>query len=291
MKLPTVAAALIAALPLHATAQPDRIEIRQTLRSLEGAWQGTLEYRDYQSDERSTIPVRADLEPGDLLPTLTRRVEFTDPGRVILSQDLVTISGNTYTEFDPAQDTTTTYAIEGLRFDDTYDWSLTLSGEALDGGTPSAIRIEQVMDGNSFVVTKLVRPAAEPKAEWQFRNQFRLNRVPADPDALLGNWQIDLRPSADAAPYPVMLRVESITDGDITGTFYNGSAMVDGRVSVAWGVVRFAFTTSDGSGTYHTSGTLRNGALQGTTHSLGRAFLMEWQGEAAKENEPNDRPD
>lgn len=291
MKLRTALVTLLLTLPLCAAAQPDQNEIRSTLRSLEGTWQGTLEYRDYQSNNRTTIPLRADLEPGALMPTLARRVEFTDPGRVILSQDIVTITGNTYTEFDPAESTTITYTVENLRFDDTYDWTLTLTGEALDGGTRSAIQIEQVMDGNTFVATKRVRPSDEPTAAWQFRNRISLDRVPAAPEDLLGTWQIDLRPSADAEPYSVTMEIDSIDNGDITGTFYNGSPISNGRVSVSWGVTRFAFTTNDGTGTYHTSGTLRNGTLQGTTHSLGRAFLMEWRGEAADADEGSDLPD
>ncbi len=46
-----------------------------------------------------------------------------------------------------------------------------------------------------------------------------------------------------------------------------------------WGQVHFAFTTSDGSGAYNTSGILVGTQLRGTTHSLGREFLAVWTAE------------
>ena len=46
-----------------------------------------------------------------------------------------------------------------------------------------------------------------------------------------------------------------------------------------WAAVHFAFTTSDDSGVYHATGTLENGRLSGTTHSLGRDFLAVWTAE------------
>lgn len=265
-------------------------QLATTLRSLDGRWQGTLEYRDFQSNERTTIPIRAQLEAGDLTPVLSRRVEFTDPGRTILSQDIVTITGNTLTEFNPAEAETAAFTITDLRFDDTYDWTLTLTGQAQDNGVPSAIKVIQKLNGNTLTLTRQVRPIADPNADWMFRNQISLERAAADAEQLLGSWQIDLRPSADAAPYTVTMNIAAIDDGTITGTFYDGSPIANGSISVSWGVTRFAFTTEDGSGTYHTSGTLRNGTLRGTTHSLGRAFLMEWNGTPSKTPASPDEP-
>lgn len=286
------AAAVLLALPLHtATAQPDEQQAITIMRSLDGSWQGALQYRDYQTDQRITIPVRADLEPSLLAPVVTRRVEFTDPGRIITSLDIATITGDTYTEFNPGDSERSDYTITGLRFDDTYDWSLTLTGRALDGGEPADIRITQTLDGKSFTVVKDVRPASDTAAEWQFRNQITLERTPADPDQLLGAWRIDLRPSAEADPYTVIMNIESIDEGRITGTFYNGSPISDGLVSTSWGVTRFAFTTSDGTGQYDTTGTLRNGILKGTTRSRGRDFLMEWNGTAEPATESTDKED
>ena len=50
------------------------------------------------------------------------------------------------------------------------------------------------------------------------------------------------------------------------------------RVTNTFGVVRFAFVTSDGSGLYHTSGELVNGNITGMIHAIERDFVMPWRG-------------
>ena len=96
-----------------------------------------------------------------------------------------------------------------------------------------------------------------------------------DPEALIGTWQVDLRPTPDADPYLQELVVRSVDDGRLEGSFY-GTPIEKGRLNVDWGAVRFAFVTTDGSGGYNHAGVLREGRLEGTTHSLGRDFLAYW---------------
>lgn len=100
----------------------------------------------------------------------------------------------------------------------------------------------------------------------------------AKPEAakLLGTWSVDLRPTPDADPYFQPMTISSIDVGEIQATFY-GAATENGAVNTDWDAVRFAFTTEDGSGVYHTTGVLReDGTIEGTTHSLGRGFLSYW---------------
>ncbi len=105
--------------------------------------------------------------------------------------------------------------------------------------------------------------------------------APATPEALIGTWKVDLRPTPDAEPYYQEFVVESVEGDTIRGTFY-GTAIEHGRINSDWGTVQFAFTTADGSGPYNTSGILRGTRLEGTTHSLGREFLAVWSAERAK---------
>jgi hypothetical protein len=109
---------------------------------------------------------------------------------------------------------------------------------------------------------------------------FKSSVIPTAVDAneLLGTWQIDLRPSPNDPPYYQELVVTSVEGDKFTGTFYN-SPIKQGKINTTWGVVSFAFITSDGSGAYNTSGQLKNGKVEGATHSLGRDFLMPWRGE------------
>lgn len=255
----------------------DRAHEMAMLASLDGQWSGVLEYRDYGSDERVEIPVRFEGETSAIAPVLTRRIEFTDPGRTIMSEGVITLADGVYTDADLSGEDVSRYRVSESTFNDTFDWSLTLEGEEMDGGVLSAVRVEQVMDGKSFTTTKRVR-GANVGGEWSFRNEIRVERVSADTGALEGTWTIDLRPDASSEIYNVAMEIESVEDGQIRGTFYGGSAINDGRVSGDWGVVRFSFTTEDGTGTYETSGTLRGGRLEGVTRSAARGFVMSWRG-------------
>ncbi len=96
-----------------------------------------------------------------------------------------------------------------------------------------------------------------------------------DAGQLVGSWRVDLRPRPDAPAYFQSFVVRSVEGSTFQGTFY-GSELKNGRINTDWGAVRFAFTTEDVSGIYHHSGVLRDGAMEGTSHSLGRQFLAVW---------------
>ena len=126
-------------------------------------------------------------------------------------------------------------------------------------------------------------PTHRPAALKLFATALLLAALPAlaalgpaaAPDGLVGTWQVDLRPTPEAAPYFQEMIITSVAGDSITGTFY-GAPIRDGRLNTAWGALRFAFLTDDGSGTYHTSGTLRGDRIEGLTHALGRDFLAYW---------------
>ena len=96
-----------------------------------------------------------------------------------------------------------------------------------------------------------------------------------DPNALVGTWRVDLRPTPDAEPYYQEFVVSSVDGDTFAGSFY-GTAIEHGRVNTDWGAVHFAFVTADGSGAYNSTGVLADGILRGSTHSLGRGFLAVW---------------
>lgn len=93
--------------------------------------------------------------------------------------------------------------------------------------------------------------------------------------SLMGTWEIDLRPSPDAAAYLKDFVISSIEDGKLKGVFY-GTSFDDGRINTNWGKIYFAFTTADNSGTYFHSGTLENGKISGSSYSSARGFMMPW---------------
>lgn len=98
---------------------------------------------------------------------------------------------------------------------------------------------------------------------------------PPDPQQLVGSWTVDLRPTPDADGYFQEMVVESVEEGRLTGSFY-GSPIRNSHLNLAWGAVRFAFVTDDGSGEYHHSAVLADERVEGTTHSVQRGLLSYW---------------
>lgn len=96
-----------------------------------------------------------------------------------------------------------------------------------------------------------------------------------DASGLLGDWKVDLRPTPEASAYYSDFSVTKIDGKSLEGKFY-GTEFTNGRINIDWGAVYFAFTTSDGSGTYFHSGVLRDGKLEGLSLSTGREFLAVW---------------
>ncbi len=94
-------------------------------------------------------------------------------------------------------------------------------------------------------------------------------------DALVGTWQVDLRPTPQSDPYFQEFVIMRAADGSFSGTFY-GAEISEVRTNSDWGALRVAFITSDGSGPYNHTAVLRGDRLEGQTHSLGRDFLAYW---------------
>ena len=84
---------------------------------------------------------------------------------------------------------------------------------------------------------------------------------------------------------PMTLKIAE--DGAVSGMFYRGP-IEQGLASDNKGAQCFAFTTTDPSGPYHTSGCLSGPSrIEGQTWSEGRHFLMHWVAErSAAESKP-----
>jgi hypothetical protein len=95
------------------------------------------------------------------------------------------------------------------------------------------------------------------------------------PEALVGTWEVDLRPNPTSPPYIQSLVVETVSGNTFRGTFY-GAEVSEGRFNADWGTLRIAFVTSDASGPYNHSAVLNGSRLEGLTNSIGRKFLAYW---------------
>ena len=249
------------------------------LSDLAGEWQGTLTYRDYQSDRRVSIPLAMSNTVEKVGGVLHSDIQFTDPGRIIRNLDMSTLSedGSEWIALSVADGEFDEERLIIASFDKTPSgWQVVLTGSGQDDGRPADLRITRTLSGDSFTSTKEVRLQGAPDAEWAFRNGFEVTRVVPSVEQLLGNWKVDLRPTPGADDYFQSFVVRKDAEGGtLSGEFY-GTPVQNFEVNLDWGYVSFAFTTEDGSGTYHTSGKVVAGRLEGRTHSLGRGFLAEW---------------
>lgn len=246
-------------------------DARHVIDAMDGRWYGTLTYRDFQTDQRVEIPMRAHIESLATFPGALRRIEFVDPDRVIESTDLIAIQDERLLLISPG-DETSTETIQSLNVTGPAQWTLITTSRGTDNNQPADLRFTITMTGDELTWRRDVRT----DGDWQFRNEVNVTRQVATTDPLLGAWTVDLRPTPASAAAPAPMVIESVDNGAITGTFY-GSPIRDGHVNVAWGRTHFAFVTEDGSGVYHTTGVLDGDQISGTTHSLGREFLSVWR--------------
>lgn len=117
--------------------------------------------------------------------------------------------------------------------------------------------------------------AAAPAAPAAMSPATRAPLGPEAAQALIGTWQVDLRPTPDADPYIQEFVVTAVDGTTFTGSFY-GTPLTQGRINTAWGAVRIAFVTADNSGPYNHAAVLVGAQLEGLTNSTGRDFLAYW---------------
>ncbi len=245
------------------------------LELLLGNWRGELEYLDYGDEEsRITLLMRA------VFTAEAQQIRFEyffeEPGgrEAADAGTIAPVSGGTKLRLgdDVLEIVTMQVQPDKARF--------IFRSRGQDNGRNARFETTIEVDPGHLLVSKQV--TLEAGGRTFVRNSYRLTRAgsqaqteASDPDALLGEWTVDLRPTPNAAAYEVEFEVTSIEGRAFTGTFY-GSEIEEGRINTDWGPLRFGFVTRDGSGVYYTAGVLKDGKLEGTTHSLGRDFLSYW---------------
>lgn len=101
--------------------------------------------------------------------------------------------------------------------------------------------------------------------------------------SLIGDWQVSLFFDPNGDPSPTTLKITSIDEGVMSGSFYE-TPFEHANVTAFKNEVTFTVITSDGTGPYATSGRLlADGTLRGQTLSTGRDFLMPWTAEKDKD--------
>ncbi len=102
-------------------------------------------------------------------------------------------------------------------------------------------------------------------------------------EAMLGTWDVDLRPTPDSDEYLMKLTLSRNDAGELEATFYNGSVASNIVTNALFDRPHVAFLTTDGAGDYHTQlSLLPDGTIEGTTHAVARDFLSVWTGKRAE---------
>ncbi|MFK7758096.1 MAG: hypothetical protein AB8B53_14300 [Flavobacteriales bacterium] len=108
-----------------------------------------------------------------------------------------------------------------------------------------------------------------------FTNYADKEKDSVDQDELKGTWSVDLRTSADSAPYFKSFEVGSVKEKKFEGQFYD-SKFKNGLINTEWDRVYFAFSTRDSSSEYYHTGYILKGKMYGQTFCPKRDFTMPW---------------
>jgi hypothetical protein len=143
--------------------------------ALVASWTGTLEYRDYRSDRRVTLPTRLIVESG-APGQLTFAYTYDDgPGKTVRSQERITIdrAASTYRIQNGDGNYDATFAATGLAAFGSGSPTIVLIGKGDENGAPVDLRITLTVTASSFTMLRESRKAGE---DWLFRNQYKFTR-------------------------------------------------------------------------------------------------------------------
>lgn len=179
-------AALLVLSAAPAAAQPaPPLDLAAARASLNGAWEGELEYRDYSADRWFGIPVKTRIaDQGDGATTL-RTSDFDDGPKVgnvrittveLFDAAAASVAVGSFRKGRAAE--IMTYAITlapGAR--DAAHWTMIEQARATDDERPATLRLTTVRDGDRLETLKEVDFLDDDKTEWLVRNRTRLTRT------------------------------------------------------------------------------------------------------------------
>ncbi len=178
-RLAGVFGVVLAALAVASAARPATGSGGPLDRLLVGGWTGTLEYRDYRTDRRVTLPtvleVRSDSASGSLRFAYT----YDDgPGKTVVDTTWVTIdpAGGRWLARSSSDSLPVVSQLSGLdAVRRAGAGTLTLTGHATDNDRPVETRTRWVLGGDSLSVTREFRTA--PDRPYEFRHRYRFRRA------------------------------------------------------------------------------------------------------------------
>lgn len=187
--MPRTALLALMAVSLMAISQPaaarDPLDIAALRLTTAGAWEGKLEYRDYQADRWFGIPMKVRIEDGGDGVTLIRKADFDDGPRVgnvrITTVELLDAATGkeTSASFRKGRETsleTSTLRLAGPAIDATH-WTMIAEADGRDDDRPARLRVTTVRDGDRMTTLKEVDFLDDAAETWIQRNRSTLTRV------------------------------------------------------------------------------------------------------------------
>ncbi len=151
-------------------------------KALAGDWEGTLEYRDYSTDKRVTLPTTLLANPEDDGRVVRLKFRYDEgKGRFV--------EGESTLRVDPAKNTLvwesdggkvkTEYALTGLdAFVEKGLGELVLTGLGTENGKEVEARQTITREGGEL---KILRESRKPGESFAFRNGYKFKRKPVPP--------------------------------------------------------------------------------------------------------------
>jgi hypothetical protein len=147
-----------------------------------GDWTGQLEYRDYRTDERVSLPTWLNVQVYQNAHTIALNYTYDDgPTKVVHEQTTLTLEAQSRTATVISLDdhTTSVYSVDGLdEFSKRNRGTLTLQGKGTENNKPVDVRITVALGRNLLTWRKETR-AAGTTDEFKFRDGYTLTRAEA----------------------------------------------------------------------------------------------------------------
>jgi hypothetical protein len=158
------------------------VDVATARASLNGNWEGSLEYLDYTANEWFGIPVKTTIEDQGDGATTIRKSDFDDGPKVgivrITSVELFdaakgTVAIGTFRKGRTPNIDTYTVRMEGIAVDSTH-WTMVEEVMGQDNNRPAILRITTKRDGDSMEALKQIDFQDDDKDEWLSRNRTKL---------------------------------------------------------------------------------------------------------------------
>jgi hypothetical protein len=162
--------------------QPTQADETTPVANLVGDWVGELEYRDFETNARTTLPTWLSVSQSPDGKSVWLDYTYDDgPGKTVRERSTLKITPATATFTSERDHTEETYAVSGFeQFHKLNRGTLTLTGPGKENGKPVDVRILFTVRRNLYQYEKRTRPAGA-STPFEFRDAYTFTRIEPAP--------------------------------------------------------------------------------------------------------------